>query len=199
MTSRDTTEATSFARRYRSSLIIAAGAVLVAIVWTAFEVARLGAQIEDLPRTRVPGEMTLQIDAPTSLVVYDERRSWTTPIGGPYPDIEVEGPEGEVDLTPYRAMMNYRWWRTVGQARASFEAEEPGAYTITAEGAPPSDARVAVGPSFVTPMITTLLGPAVVLAAGLLAAAVLAGYLASNRRHGPDGRERGPGSGGRRD
>ncbi len=155
---------------------------MVAVVWAVAEFAQLGGQIRDLPRTGVPGELTLQVDEPTSLVVYDERRSWTTPIGGPYPDIEVEGPDGEVDVAPYRAVMNYRWWRTVGQARATFEAEEPGIYTLTAQGDPPGDTRVTAGPSFVTSVVTTLLGPGVVLALGLLAAAVSAGYRAARRR-----------------
>ena len=189
MTSHDSTEAESFVRRYRSSLILAAAALVVAVVWAVAEFVQLGSQIQDLPRTGVPGELTLQIDEPTSLVVYDERRSWTTPIGGPYPDIEVEGPDGEVDVAPYRAVMNYRWWRTVGQARATFEAEEPGVYTLTARGDPPGDTRVSVGPSFVTPVVTTLLGPGVVLALGLLAAAVSAGYRAASRRRAPSARD----------
>jgi hypothetical protein len=182
MTIDDTRDAGTFVRRYRSSLIIAAVALVVALVWAVVAFAQLGSQIRELPRTPVPGELTLEIEEPTGLVVYDERRSWTTPIGGPYPDIEVEGPDGEVEVAPYRAVMNYRWWRMVGQARATFDAGEPGTYTVRAEGDPPADARVTVGPSFVTPMIAALIGPAVVLATGLLVAAVIAAHLASRRR-----------------
>lgn len=87
----------------------------------------------------------------------------------------MTGPDGdEVPVNSRSGFANYRLLRLVGQAHADFAAEQAGTYTVAVdEAAPHADASIAVGGSVTGTLLRMLIGPAVVLLVGLIAAAAV--------------------------
>jgi hypothetical protein len=165
--------------RYWLAATVAAVGVLVAIVWGGVVTAGALDTIDDLPRSEIPGNLTLDIDQPDVQTVSYERRTFTatTPLDRDI-DLEVSGPDAEpVTVEPYDTPVTYRAWRLVGQAHATFEADVAGQYTVTVDGDAPDDASIAVAADPPTRLVSGFIGPAVLLlvAFGVAAAIALGG------------------------
>jgi hypothetical protein len=164
---------------------VAAVGVLVAIVWGGIVTAGALDTIDDLPRSEVPGDLTLDIDQPGVQTVYYERRTFTatTPLDRDI-DLEVSGPDAEpVTVEPSDTPVTYRAWRLVGQTHATFEADVAGQYTVTVDGDAPDDASIAVAADPPTSMMWDLIGPAVLLLVAFGIATAIA--LGGRTRSGP--------------
>lgn len=168
---------TGAGKRRRTAALIAVFALVVALAWGAVMVVGLSSDVQDFPRTDIPGDLTVDIEETGTQVVYYERRAWfaTVPVDVDL-EVTVTGPDGQpVPVTELDGTANYRLLRLVGQSEASFVADAAGTYTVTVEDDPPhEDASVAVGESVTRTVLRDLAGPAIVLVAGLVVAAIVA-------------------------
>lgn len=168
--------AASTSRGYLVAVAVAIVGTVAAIAWAAAVVVPVMSEVEEFPRTDVPGETTVTIEEPGGRIVYFERRSWlvTTPLD-PDVDVEVAGPGGSaVPVSPYEGTVTYRLFRHVGEAHATFDAPEPGEYTVTVDGEAADDATVAVGPGLVGTLVGGLAGPVSLWIVSLAVAVVVA-------------------------
>lgn len=184
--SSDTTHGRASAGGYWLAAVIAVAGLLGAIVWAAVGAVGAVTGPDDLVRAALPADVTTQVAEPATLVVYYEGE--TVPSLTQL-DVEVSGPGGarlpvselgydvEYD-SPLRAGV-------VGTAMATFEAAEPGEYTISARYDPPAPAQLAVGENVAADFVQRMLGPALLAAGSLLLAFVIA--LSSLVRRAPRG------------
>jgi hypothetical protein len=169
---------------YRAAALVAVAALVVSLVWAAVSLVPWARDIDDLPRSGIPGEVTVEVAAGEGRVVYYEREDGpvTRPLD-PEIEVEVTGPDGAaVEVQPFEPEVEYHWLRRTGQAHVSFDAEVDGAHTVAATGPAPDDARFAVGESITGSLARNVAGPAVLLVTGLVVAAVMAARAASRRR-----------------
>jgi hypothetical protein len=153
-------------------LVVGAG---VAALWATSIVSPRLTEIDEFPRTAIPGETTVVVDGPEQRILYYERRAWLMGVPDELDlDIVVTGPDGsEMRVDPYETDLQYRSVGRVGQAVGSFEAPTAGEYEVTSDGTAPDDARLLVGDRVVESAFRGLGGPlalltvVVVLAIGL--------------------------------
>lgn len=155
---------------------VAVLAIIGGLAWGGAVVWRLSDELRSMPSTEVPGELSVEMDQAGERVVYYERQSTVAVPVEPDIVVSVTGPEGTSVSTEPTTRVQYRWFRTVRQAHATFAASEPGTYTVAVVGDPAEYERaVAVGPRLTaSSTMAGLVGPAVVLLGGVLAAAGLA-------------------------
>lgn len=143
--------------------------VLAALGWGAAVVMSWAERLEELPRTEVPGELSVTLEEDEGRVVYFERRTFTTPPAPGALEVEVTGPDGQpVAVEAYEGVVTYRAFRLGGRAHATFEAAQTGTHTVRVDGEVPDDASVTVGPGLSTWPFWELAGPALLLMLGLV-------------------------------
>lgn len=136
-------------------------------------------RLTDLPRTSVPGELTVEVtDTGDQLVYYlgDADTTWRD-LG-----LEVSGPDGRpVTVTSYLPSLHMaslvvhddelRWDAEDRDDHqvvvATFDADTTGAYTVTTTGSAEDGAELAVGENLVRPVVALVLVAMGVVAVGL--------------------------------
>ena len=138
---------------------IAAGLALVgvlgAIALAAVGYVQLQDRLEALPRTDVPGTVTVAVDGPQGVTIFYEdpsrggfvaQASGTSTLRFSPVDLVVTGPSGTTVATaPYAADLRFDVGSRVATALATFDAPSAGTYTIDVTGDVPADVRVSAG------------------------------------------------------
>ena len=138
---------------------IAAGLALVgvlgAIALCAVGYVQLQDRLEALPRTDVPGTVTVDVDGPQGVTIFYEdptqggfvaRAGDANTLRFSPVDLAVTGPDGaSLDAAPYAADLRLHAGSRVAVALATFDAPSAGTYTIDVTGDVPSNVRVSAG------------------------------------------------------
>ena len=108
-------------------------------------VVRWADTVEDFERVSVPGTEDVQIDDTGGYSIYHEfERDASFRFFPPEPDVTVTDPSGdEVVLDRYSGTVTYEISGYEGEGLFTFDADETGTYTVTADGDPES--VIAVG------------------------------------------------------
>lgn len=174
-----TTRRSSTRRAWTAAALVLA-ALIGAAVWGLLTYQDLQERLDALPRTTVPGEVTVDVtdahgltvfyedpEAPTGFVV---RSSQTTTISSSPVDLSVLGPSGPVTLTRYDRDLRFDVDDRVATALMTFDAPEPGRYTLRATGDVPAGSMVSVGDVVDGGLLASTAG-----AIGLFVASIVAG------------------------
>ncbi len=136
-------------------------------------------RLTDFPRAAVPGDATFEISETGDQLVYYLGGADTTwrELG-----LEVSGPDGRpVEVVSYMPALHVasiaahdeelRWdsedWDDHRVVVATFDAEAPGAYTVTTTGSAEDGAELAVGENLVRPVVILMIVAGGVALAGL--------------------------------
>jgi hypothetical protein len=165
-------------RGYAIGAAIAIVGLIVAVVWGTVAVVRLYDRVDAFPRAAVPGTVAVGLEAGQDRVVYYEQPTGTPMRGLAQLDLAVAGPNGEaVALERYVGDLRYDLpggRETIGHAMATFEAPTSGTYEITANGTAPLGGGLAIGESFATSVVGSILGAiAVAAVTGLIGLAIV--------------------------
>lgn len=155
-------------------------------------------RLDALARSAVPGEVTLEVAEPQVLTIhYEEPRisggfavRWNDVVGdGPVESpvgLEVTGPSGSpIPTVAYGSDLSFDVGGRVATALATFDATEPGTYTVEATGDVPEDARVSVGHVVDGGMVARVVGAVLVFVGTLLVAALMVVVVAYRRSRTP--------------
>lgn len=162
--------------------VVALAGLLGAVLWAGFGALGAVTAPDDFARAALPANVTAEVAEPGTLVVYYE--------GDPVPslaqlDVEVASPGGPlVQVSDVGYDLRYdspAQPGRVGTAVATFEAAEPGQYTITSRYDPRGLAHLAVGENIGADFVQRMLGP-VLLAAGTLLVAIVVALCTVTRR-----------------
>lgn len=175
--------------------VVAALGVVAAAGWATLNAFSAAGSVDDLVRSDLPGTATVRVTEPQTVVVYFE--------GDPVPDLDrlalrVTGP-GERGVPVLRNTLDVRYDSpaspgTLGTAVATFDADRSGSYRVDSPFVPAGEARLAVGDDVAGGFARTLIGPALLVAASLLAASGIALVTAVRINHAYR-RRRAPGTG----
>lgn len=153
--------------------------IIGSLLWGAWVLWHLSGDFDAMPRTEIPGEVTVNLDEPGERVVYYERNTLVATPVEPGIEVSVTGPDGSPVVSEPTTRVQYRTMQTVRQPHVSFPVTEPGSYTVTASGNPADDgATLSVGPRVGLSSVASLSGPVV----ALLAAVALAAWGIATRR-----------------
>lgn len=166
---------------------IAAGFALVgvlgAIALAAIGYVQLQDRLEALPRTDVPGTVTVDVDGPQGVTIFYEdpsgggfvaRANGTSTMRFSPVDLVVTGPSGTTVATaPYAADLRFDVGSRVATALATFDAPAAGTYTIEVRGDVPADARVSAGDPVDAGLVAWLVGAVAVFLLGIVGAVAM--------------------------
>lgn len=143
-----------------SGLLLVAGLVAAA-VWIVSAVTGVSDRVDQFPRTSVPGELSVVIDAPDTYYVYSEGAGESTLESL---ELTVTDPSGEpVMVRPVDSGVVYDTdGGAVGRPVGEFQASAAGAYAVTVAGESGGD-QVAVGDSLTADVVPPILGAGLLL------------------------------------
>lgn len=170
-------------------LWLSVAGLIGAIVWGFFGYRGLQDRLADLPRSAVPGQISIQVQEPDTLTVFYEDRaaggafvvqsSGTNTLTPSPVQLSVTGPSGEsVPTSPYRRDLRFDYDGRIVTALATIDPSASGIYTIDVSGTVPSTARISVGDVVDFGLIANLAG-AIVLFLGSLLALLVAVVMAA--------------------
>jgi len=154
----------------------AAGAVAVlgivaAVVVFVQTISGLVDRVDGFQRVSLPGNGTVTLDETGAYSVYHE---FDGASGSTFTTLSVliTAPDGsEVPLDPYEANVTYSWGDHEGIAAYSFRIDEPGQYTVLAEG---SEGDVAIGRGIGSGIVGGIVGAFALGIGGSLAGGIIA-------------------------
>ena len=148
--------------------------------WGFSDYQGLQSRLADLPRTPVPGQVTVQVSTPQTVTIYYEnpnaagtfvvQSSGTNTLVDSPVDLIVAGPSGEaVQTEPYVRDLRFDYQGRVVTALRTFDADVAGIYNIDISGDVPSTARVSVGHVADFGLVAGLAGAIILFVGSLLA------------------------------
>ena len=148
------------------------------VTWGVVSTVRTHDRALSLPRTDVPGSLTVAVRSGASQLIFFEG------VGKPSPEamgLAVTAPDGSpVPVKPYDLLMQYEVAGWVGAPVASFSAPTGGTYTISAK-TPYHQGRISAGDNFVRSQAINIVGALALIAASVLAGLAIVAVVAVKR------------------
>ena len=179
----------------------AAVLVLVGVVgaaaWGFGTYRMLQHRLDALPRTGVPGEVTVGVDGPTGLTVFYEDPNApgtfivqadaigdNTLASSPV-TVTVTGPSGPVPTAAYATDLRFDVNGRVATALKTFDAPTAGTYTVQVAGDVPAGVQVSVGHVVDTGLLANAAGAIVLFIASIPIGLIVVLVTAVRRRRAP--------------
>jgi hypothetical protein len=171
---------------YGIAAAIGTAAIAIAVVVFVQTISGLVDRVDDFQRMSLPASGSFTIEDTGGYTVYHEFPGASGSSFGSGLFVEITGPDGsEVETETYDADVSYSWGDHEGIASYSFTADQPGEYTISAEG---GTGEVAIGRGIGSGLVGGLVGSFAVGIVGCLVAGILAIVVAIKRGKNRRGR-----------
>lgn len=168
-------------RLWTAVAILVAG-VVGSVAWGLLTYESLQGRLEALPRTDVPGEVTVEVDQPQGLTIFYEdqaseqgfvvRSNRISTITSSPVELSVTGPSGPLELARYERDLRLDVDGRVATALATFDADAAGTYTVHVAGESSDGVMVSVGDVVTPGLLANFVGAVALFLVGLVAATV---------------------------
>jgi hypothetical protein len=152
---------------------IAVVSIAIAIAVLVSTISGLVDRVDDFQRVTLPGSETVTLEETGGYSVYHEYSGAADSSGfASFVSVDITRPDGStVVLDRYDANVTYSWGDHEGIAVYSFTADQPGDYTVSAEG---ERGVVAIGRGIGSGLFGGILGALAIGAGGSLLAGIIA-------------------------
>jgi hypothetical protein len=167
---------------------VAVAGIVIAIIVFVAAINGLVDQVNDFQRVTLPGSDTVTLESAGGYTIYHEFDGASSDSGfAPGVSVTIAGPDGEpVEVKTYDATVTYSWGGHEGIAVYSFTVDQPGDYTVSAEG---ETGQVAIGRGIGSSLVGGIVGSLALGIGASLAGGIIAIVVGIKRGRNRRGRQ----------